>query len=142
MAIQQVNLGDPPTGTGGDTVRQGFDKTNQNIQELDQRATAQQQTLDQHGNTITQQGQAIDTLGQEQGNQGQAITQLQQEQQAQAQALADEIQAREQANQAVLDEMRAVEQRILNVIASFHPELAEAALYLDFPTEAFVVRES
>lgn len=142
MAIQQVNLGDPPTGTGGDTVRQGFDKTNQNIQELDQRATAQQQTLDQHGNTITQQGQAIDTLGQEQGSQGQAITLLQQGQQDQAQALADEIQAREQANQAVLDEMKAVEQRILNMLSSLHPELGESVLWLDYENEAFAGRVS
>lgn len=141
MAIQQVNLGDPPTGTGGDTVRQGFDKTNQNIQDLDQRATAQQQTLDQHGTTLTQQGQAIDDLGQEQGNQGQAISQLQQEQQAQAQALADEIQAREQANQAVLDEMKAVEQRIINFVTSLHPDIQGATMLLDFANDSYVIDE-
>ncbi|MHA7916508.1 hypothetical protein [Alloalcanivorax xenomutans] len=59
MAIQTVNLGDPPTGTGGDTVRQGFDKTNQNIQELDQRATAQQDTLDQHAAALYQHTQDL-----------------------------------------------------------------------------------
>ncbi|SUO95296.1 tail fiber domain-containing protein [Suttonella ornithocola] len=34
MSIQQINLGTAPAGADGDTVRTGFDKTNQNINKL------------------------------------------------------------------------------------------------------------
>lgn len=44
--------------------------------------------------------------------------------------------------QAAVDHMNAMEGRLLNVIASLHPELAESTVYLDFTTEAFVVQEN
>ncbi len=31
MNIEDINLGDPPTGAGGDTMREAFEKTNQNF---------------------------------------------------------------------------------------------------------------
>ena len=49
MNIDEINLGDPPTGAGGDTIRDAFGKTNQNFgaakQALEDEVQAREQLL-------------------------------------------------------------------------------------------------